>query len=145
CAGDLFDNAQPAEQWWQGLAAHLKEHGRPERPVFLLPGNHDPLKPGSIYSSEHPFRRQLPERVYVIDRDDFTHEISKDAVLHAVPCLSQAGQDDPTTKLPFREEGDRRIRIGLVHGQTFEGVRGQQLNFPLSKTAASERGYNYLA
>jgi len=37
-----------------------------------------------------------------------------------------------------------RIRIGLVHGQTFEFPEFQT-NFPISKTAATERGYDYLA
>lgn len=144
CAGDLFDSAQPEEEWWQGLVQHLTRHGRPECPVFLLPGNHDPLKPGSVYGSEHPFRRALPAWVHVVDRLDFSYELSKDAVLHAVPCLSQAGQDDPTKKLPRRAEGDRRLRIGLVHGPTV-AVEGTQPNFLVSKTAAHELGFDYLA
>lgn len=144
CAGDLFDSPQPDEPWWRGLAEQLHAHGRAERPVFLLPGNHDPLKAGSVYSSEHPFRRLLPNWVHVVDRDDFSFELSKDAVLHAVPCRSQAGQDDLALRLPPRAEGDARIRIGLVHGQTFD-IEGHQSNFPISKTAAHERGFNYLA
>lgn len=144
CAGDLFDSPQPEEHWWKGLVQHLKTHGREDRPVFLLPGNHDPLKPGSVYSREHPFRLALPQWVHVVDRDDFSYELSKDAVLFAVPCLSQAGQDDPTKKLPSRAEGDKRIRIGLVHGPTV-AVEGTQPNFLVSKTAAHERGFDYLA
>jgi DNA repair exonuclease SbcCD nuclease subunit len=144
CAGDLFDSPQPDREWWEGLAEQLKRHGKPERPVFLLPGNHDPVKAGSVYSGEHPFRRALPHWVQVVDRDDFSFEFNKDAVLHAVPCRSQAGQDDPAMKLPARGDGDTRIRIGLVHGQTFD-IEGHQSNFPISKTAAHERGYNYLA
>lgn len=144
CAGDLFDSAQPEEKWWRGLLQHLISHGRPECPVFLLPGNHDPLKPGSVYGSEHPFRRGLPHWVHVVDRNDFSYDLSKDAVLHAVPCLSQAGQDDPTKSLPRRAEGDRRLRIGLVHGPTM-AIEGTQPNFLVSKTAAHELGFDYLA
>jgi DNA repair exonuclease SbcCD nuclease subunit len=144
CAGDLFDSPSPDEPWWRGLAEHLIAHGRAERPVFLLPGNHDPLKAGSVYSAEHPFRRLLPSWVHVVDRDDFSYELSKDAVLYAVPCRSAAGQDDLSLKLPPRAAGDQRIRIGLVHGQTFD-IEGHQSNFPISKTAAFERGFNYLA
>lgn len=144
CAGDLFDSPEPEEEWWQGLLKHLETHSRPECPVFLLPGNHDPLKPGSVYGSEHRFRRALPAWVHVVDRADFSYELNVDAVLHAVPCFSQAGQDDPTKRLPRRNEGDRRLRIGLVHGPTV-AVEGSQPNFLVSKTAAHELGFDYLA
>lgn len=144
CAGDLFDSPQPEEEWWRGLLQHLASHGRAECPVFLLPGNHDPLKPGSVYGSEHPFRRALPKWVHVVDRTDYSFELGRDAVLHAVPCLSQAGQDDPTKHLPQRAGGDRRLRIGLCHGPTV-AIEGTQPNFLVSKTAAHERGFDYLA
>jgi len=144
CAGDLFDSPQPEEKWWRGLLQHLQHHSRAECPVFLLPGNHDPLKPGSVYGSEHAFRRALPPWVHTVDRDDFSYQLSKDAVLHAVPCLSQAGQEDPTKKLPRRREGDRQLRIALVHGPTV-AVEGSQPNFLVSKTAAHELGFDYLA
>ncbi|HEY6722750.1 MAG TPA: DNA repair exonuclease [Polyangiaceae bacterium] len=144
CAGDLFDSPQPEEEWWCGLVQHLERHGRPECPIFLLPGNHDPIKPGSVYGSEHAFRRALPAWVHVVDRSDFSYELSKDAVLHAVPCLSQAGQDDPTKSLPRRADGDQRLRIGLVHGPTM-ALEGTQPNFLVSKTAAHELGFDYLA
>ena len=73
CAGDLFDEPQPAEDWWRGLADRLRAHDWTGRPVFLLPGNHDPLTNTSCWHPSHPFRRALPEGVHVIDRDDFEH------------------------------------------------------------------------
>jgi DNA repair exonuclease SbcCD nuclease subunit len=66
------------------------------------------------------------------------------AVLFAVPCESRAGQADPTTTIPKRAAGDERIRIGLVHGSTFD-LPGAQLNFPIDRDAALERGLDYLA
>ncbi len=144
CAGDLFDEPEPSQKWWFGLAQHLATHGRSSCPVFLLPGNHDPLRPGSVYSPDHPFRKELPPWVHVVDRDDFSFELGEGAVLHAVPCRSQAGQGDLTTKLPSREPGDERIRIALLHGRTVE-LPGQQTNFPIRPAAAAELGFDYLA
>jgi DNA repair exonuclease SbcCD nuclease subunit len=144
CAGDLFDEPTPAEPWWRGLLERLARLGWNDRPVFLLPGNHDPLVPASVWSSTHPFRQQLPPWVHVVDRDDFAFELSDEAVLHAVPCRSASGRSDLTERLPARAANDRRIRIGLVHGQTFEFPEFQT-NFPISKTAATDRGYDYLA
>lgn len=143
CAGDLFDEPSPDRDWWGPVATKLGAM-RSHRPVFLLPGNHDPLQPGSVYHPDHPFRRVLPSWVHVVDRDDFSHTLNHVAVLYARPCRSRAGQDDPALALPPREPGDDRIRIGMVHGSTFDAV-DCQINFPIAKDAAAQRGFDYLA
>lgn len=143
CAGDLFDEPNPDREWWEPVAKKLAGM-RTRRPVFLLPGNHDPLQAGSVYHQEHAFRRALPAWVHVVDEDDYTFELKDVAVLHACPCRSRAGQDDPTQALPARAPGDERIRIGMVHGSTFDAV-DCQTNFPIAKDAAAQRGFDYLA
>jgi DNA repair exonuclease SbcCD nuclease subunit len=143
CAGDLFDDPTPDREWWEPLARKLSAAAS-GRPVFLLPGNHDPLQAGSVYHPDHAFRRALPAWVHVVDRDDFTFPLNEVAVLHARPCRSRAGQQDPALALPGREPGDARIRIGMVHGSTFDAV-DCQTNFPIARDAAARRGFDYLA
>jgi DNA repair exonuclease SbcCD nuclease subunit len=46
--------------------------------------------------------------------------------------------------LPARESGDARIRIGCVHGSTFD-IDGYQTNFPIGRDAGVQRGLDYLA
>ena len=46
--------------------------------------------------------------------------------------------------LPAREAGDKRIRIGCVHGCTFD-MEDYQTNFPISRDAGVQRGLDYLA
>lgn len=142
CAGDLFDEPGPDREWWEPVAQKLSAM-RTARPVILLPGNHDPLKPGSVYDRTHPFRSKLPKWVHIVDRDDFRFTLNEVAVLHARPCRSQAGQEDLALALS-REPGDDKIRIGLVHGSTFDAV-DCQTNFPIAKDAAALRGFDYLA
>jgi DNA repair exonuclease SbcCD nuclease subunit len=144
CAGDLFDEPLPGAEWWQPLAQLFSRRAWANRPVFLLPGNHDPLLSESIWAKEHKFRSLLPPWVHVVDREGFEVELSPGAVLYAVPCQSKAGQRDPTESIPRRAPGDERIRVGLVHGSTFD-AREYQTNFPISKDAALERGLDYLA
>ena len=144
CAGDLFDDPQPSKDWWQGLLDSLGRHQWKDRPVFLLPGNHDPIDGSSLYDAGHPFRTNLPEGVHVVDSVGFSYELSEQAVLYAAPCRSKSGQQDPALSLPPREPGDSRFRIGLVHGQTFD-VDGCQMNFPISRDAPQQRGLDYLA
>lgn len=144
CAGDLFDAPEPDEEWWAPLLERLARHAQGDRPIVLLPGNHDPLTHGSVWSPEHPFRRGLPPGVHVVDRDDFTLELGPEAVLHAIPCRSKAGSADLALRLPAREPGDERIRVGMVHGSTFE-MPAFQTNFPIARDAAERRGLDYLA
>src|SRR5262249_20648939 len=110
----------------------------------LLPGNHDPLQTNSVYQEQHPFRQALPKWVHVVDRDGFEFSLNDDAVLYATPCRSVAGQEDPTLKLPLRAPGDQRVRIGMVHGNTFD-MEGHQNNFPIAPDAAHRQGLDYLA
>jgi DNA repair exonuclease SbcCD nuclease subunit len=144
CAGDLFDTPDPGNVWWEPLAKMLQQLEWTGRPVVLLPGNHDPLISGSPWEPSHPFRRHLPSWVHVVDQELLELPLAENAVLYAVPCRSQAGQGDPTLRIPKRVPGDDRIRIGLVHGTTFD-VEGHQMNFPISADAAVDRDLDYLA
>ncbi len=83
CAGDLFDTPLPEEHWWKGLVDHFRRRNWRDRPVFLLPGNHDPLQANSVWSPDHAFRRALPPWVHVVDRDNYEFPLSEDAVLYA--------------------------------------------------------------
>ncbi len=144
CAGDLFDDPSPSPDFWEGLADTFRNHGDDRRPVFLVPGNHDPLTPESVWAEGHAFRKRLPKWVHVVDRDDFQYELTPGAVLYARPCRSKAGESDLAMALPAREPGDERLRIGCVHGSTFD-KEGYQTNFPIRKDAGVQRGLDYLA
>lgn len=144
CAGDLFDERVPRRDFWHALAAHLLGLRDWTRPVVLLPGNHDPLASGSPYEPGSEFRRSLPEFVHVVDRDDFELPLGEGACVYARPCRSESGARDQALLLPAREEGDERIRIGMVHGTTFD-LPGHDAYFPIARDAAERRGFDYLA
>jgi len=144
CAGDLFDEPNPSETWWRELLRVFERRKWSGRPVFLLPGNHDALRPNSVWAEDHLFRKGLPAWVHVVDRDDFEVALSPEAVLYAVPCRSRAGADDPTLRIPKRASGDTRIRIGMVHGTTFD-LPDHMTSFPIARDAAQQRGLDYLA
>jgi DNA repair exonuclease SbcCD nuclease subunit len=142
CAGDLFDDPAPSADFWEGLAKVLQ--ASPPVPTFLVPGNHDPLTSESVWAPTHPLRRLLPDWVHVVDRDDFEFPLSDGAVLYARPCRHTAGEDDLAMALPARAPGDDRIRVGCVHGTTFD-LDGWQTNFPIRQDAGEQRGLDYLA
>ncbi|MDB4988763.1 MAG: hypothetical protein JWN04_3941 [Myxococcaceae bacterium] len=143
CAGDLFDEPSPSRVWWEPVAERFKKYNWKDRPVFLLPGNHDPLLQDAVWSNTQ-FRNLLPDFVHIVDRHDFEFTLANNAVLYAVPCMSKAGQRDPTELIPKRAPGDERVRIGMVHGSTFD-AQDCQTNFPIHRDAAVMRGLDYLA
>jgi hypothetical protein len=97
-----------------------------------------------VWARGHPFRAHLPEWVHVVDRDDFKYELSPDVILHARPCRSKAGENDLALALPIRQSGDERLRIGCIHGSTFD-IDRYQTNFPICRDAGVQRGFDYLA
>lgn len=144
CAGDLFEEPSPEELWSQGLLHEFRRRREWRRPVILLPGNHDPIGRGSAYDAAHSFRQGLPDYVHVVDRSAWELPLGEGAILYASACESRAGQTDLVASLPRRAPGDDRIRVGMVHGQTFD-IEGHQTNFPVARGSALERGFDYLA
>ena len=86
----------------------------------------------------------MPDWVHVVDSERFELALTPDAVLFAAPCTSMAGAEDLALSLPCRPEGDARIRVGLVHGSTFD-MEGYQTSFPIARDAPAQRGLDYLA
>ena len=60
------------------------------------------------------------------------------------PVQVEGGENDLAMALPAREPGDTRMRIGCVHGCTFD-IDGYQTNFPICRDAGVQRGLDYLA
>ncbi len=146
CAGDLFDDPTPAADFWEGLAQDVSR-SRSSRLIppsswfraimIRLPPNRSGLRVTR-------FESDLPHWVHVVDQDNFTCDLASDVVLYASPCRSKAGENDLAMALPAREPGDMRLRIGCVHGSTFD-IDGYQTNFPICRDAGVQRGLDYLA
>ena len=144
CAGDVFDEPSPEPLWWEGLLDCLRERTWSERSLYLLPGAHDPLLPKSIWTPGSALRSGLPEWVHVVEQEGAMYELGDDAVLCASPCTSHASGTDLAMRLPEREEGDERVRIGMVHGRSVH-AGGDRTSFPVDPEAAQRRGFDYLA
>jgi DNA repair exonuclease SbcCD nuclease subunit len=145
-AGDTFEDNAVDRLLVRKAADILAAAGRP---VYLLPGNHDPLVPGSVW--QHPAWNTTPN-LHVL-RSDEPVEIAGGWLFPCV-CKEKHSRRDPTVWIPMRAAGtaDGRskqafldgIRIGIAHG-TVEGVDLQDPEYPIPRDAAARRDLCYLA
>lgn len=110
-AGDVFDS----ETLPSGETGRLLERLRSAAPLrwHLLPGNHDPDRPGGIY--ERLQRGGLPETVQ-LNREARAVEIAPGVALLPAPLTSRAVTADPTLWMDGAPTPPGTLRIGLAHG-----------------------------
>jgi DNA repair exonuclease SbcCD nuclease subunit len=110
-AGDVFEHSQLAPKVISQSLEAMRAVGVP---VYLLPGNHDPLDASSVYSSPL-FASERPDNVFVLDRAG-VHEVRPGLQIVAAPWRSKA----PTTDLVAKEfealRPDGITRVLVAHG-----------------------------
>ena len=105
-AGDVFEHNQLAPQVIGQSLEAMRAIGIP---VYLLPGNHDPLDASSVYTSAL-FTAECPDNVVVLDRAG-VHQVRPGLEIVAAPWRSKA----PTTDLVAEVlEGLRGLSGGPV-------------------------------
>ncbi|MCA0157358.1 metallophosphoesterase [Tsukamurella sp. M9C] len=132
--GDVFEDNRLAPAV---VARSLDRIAAIGRPVYLLPGNHDPLDAASIYTSE-VFRRHRPANVMVLESPG-VHEVRPGVELLAAPWFSKHPAGDPLTEAVAAAAPPAAgvIRVAVGHGGTLPvGARDQRL---IDVAALSER------
>lgn len=84
-------------------------------PVYLLPGNHDPLNAGSIYNSA-TFRDRCPEKVHVI-RDTQPVEVAGGVEIVGAPWVTKRPLTDLVWDAVEGLDSSTGTRIVAGHGQ----------------------------
>ena len=133
-AGDLFeDNAvdRTLVQRTVDILTHFQ--GR----VYLIPGNHDPLIPGSVW--EHPAWRSAENLIVLTEQKPV--EIPG-GFLFPCPIRDKYSRKDPTAWIEGKNVGT--IRLGMAHGNV-EGLPQDNPDHPIARDAANRAGLDYLA
>jgi DNA repair exonuclease SbcCD nuclease subunit len=137
-AGDLFEDHDVDEAVVRKTVAVLESFA--PIPVYVLPGNHDPLTPGSIWDRQS--WQRVGDHVHLlVDAEEI--QVRDDVVLYPAPLTQKRSAIDPTAWIPPRDPNDKRIRIGIAHGAL--DVLPQRANFPIAASRAHEAGLDYLA
>lgn len=130
--GDMFDSANPSSYAVRRVVEILNSSSIP---VYVLPGNHDPLIPGSLW--RHDEWKNVNGNVQLLEEN--IEVDAGTALLYPCPVKQKRSALDPTEWIPSRDAD--RPRIGIAHGSLSN--RGN--NFPIDPQRAIKSGLRYLA
>jgi Calcineurin-like phosphoesterase len=133
-AGDTFeDNGVDRD-----LVARVAEIlASPGCPVFILPGNHDPIQPGSVWG--HPIWATIPSVTILKEQTPIN---VPGGTLLPCPIFVRRSQEDPTKWITgSREEG---IRVVVAHGNVGE-MMAEEGGFPIDIATPTRCQADYVA
>ena len=129
-AGDLLEKTADRDTV-DALKQGLSECGVP---VFIAPGNHDPLGPGS------PWEEQWPENVHIFGPD--LESIALPELDARIWGAGYTSMDCPPLLEGFQAEGEEKWKIGLLHA---DPVRPDSPYCPVTAAQAEGSGLDLLA
>jgi DNA repair exonuclease SbcCD nuclease subunit len=148
-AGDLFDRDRPdidsAKRAIDALAG--APAGESPVPVAVIPGNHDPFTPGSVWTKA-PWA-EPPETVRVFtEAAPVVRPWDLDLVLYPCPLAARDGNDSPVSWIREEREGragDAEFHVGVAHGSLTVVPDMPEYGFPLDPGELAQLGLDYLA
>ena len=142
-AGDLFqDNQVSAETAYQATA--ILAEAAPI-PVYVLPGNHDPLSTDSVYRRA-AFTDRRPSNVTVLESDETVAIPESQCTLYPCPVRERRSSFDPTAGLAERRRAEgQAISIGVAHGSLAIEGRHSPDDHPIAVNVAERLGLDCLA
>jgi DNA repair exonuclease SbcCD nuclease subunit len=136
-AGDLFDSNE-VDRSLVEVAVDLLRRVAPV-PVYVLPGNHDPMTRDSLYLDK---LWGSAENVVILDQEEPVRVPSVGVTLYPCPVKQRQTTQDPTRWIRTANED---ISVGIAHGNlTIEGFMDEP-NFPVDPQRAEKSGLDYLA
>lgn len=129
-AGDLFDGGALYRETGEALAAALGQMGCP---VFIAPGNHDPVTGNS------PYRTLVwPENVHIFTEETIRSVELDCCTVHGAAFTAADREDDPLAG--FHAPDDGKVHIMVLHGDV-----GGRRYAPISEESIARSGLHYLA
>ena len=144
-SGDVFETSRVSRQV---VARACEAMATIPVPVLLLPGNHDPLDAGSVYTSDY-FTGRQPSNVRVLTGDDIERPLSGVEVLGA-PWLSKRPMVDLVARACADLTNDPTVlRILVGHGAVDildpDQDNPAQINLSQLETSLTARRIHYVA
>lgn len=133
-AGDTFEDNGVDRVLVQRVADIL---GKFNGVVYIIPGNHDPLIPGSVW--EHPAWASHAN-LHVLKKTEPV--MISGGVLYPCPACEKYSNRNPIQWIEVVQS--KGIAVAIAHG-TVEGVPQEEVEYPIPRNAATLAGLDYLA
>ncbi len=136
--GDQFDGPNPDP----GLVRDMLDRiaAFPDLPVHMIPGNHDPSEPGSVYTRAG-FRAPKNLHLHLEPKPVPLPELG--VTLYPCPCSARFGTDPMAWIAPRTPEDG--LRIALAHGSLPQFADAEQRNYPILADAPTRYDLDYVA
>ncbi len=137
-AGDLFDTPEPQKSLVKFIINELEKLEKQKITVFIISGNHDPYKKGSVW-----LEYKFPKNVIIFDSPELEPKRIDGLTVYGLAYTND-------TKQPlkgFSVEKDDNFKVGLIHGSTTninweeEPEKGYR---PISKEDINKSGLDYI-
>ena len=137
--GDVFEHNMVGNEDVSKVVSIFNSYS--DIPIYLLPGNHDSLGPGSVYE------RDIFSRISNLTIFKKCEPLTINGVIfHPLPIESYYRKDHRTRKLQCVKEIEG-IHIGVAHGSLIGEVpvSDEDLDYPIDPSCIEETGLDYLA
>lgn len=132
-AGDLFDSTSASAETLRNVQNALAEV---KIPVFITPGNHDYLCPGSPYEADG-----WPENVHIF-KNTKIEEISVPELSCKIYGAGYTSMDCPALLKGFQAAGEEAWHLGIFHGDV---ENAGSPYFPITREQIRTSALSYLA
>lgn len=139
-AGDVFDDNSVSLVESQRLFDILK--GKP-MPVYVLPGNHDPYRPGSVWD-RHPWSGFEGTSIYLLNRKAPVF-FQDDVIIYPCPVTQKTSIVSPTEWIEQDDIKGNDIHIGVAHGSVMDRDTLPPDDHPILPDCAEVCRLDYLA
>lgn len=143
-AGDLFDSERPDPTT---AAVALDALARSGVPVAVIPGNHDPLVPRSVWERP-PWDSPPPNVIVFREARPVERPWGLDLVLYPCPLLAKDGSVSPVAWIAearAERECVARFHVGLAHGTVMRMPEFADTSFPIEPGEVAALSLDYLA
>ncbi len=139
-AGDVFDGEALSDSTLAQTLARLA--AQPYATWHLLPGNHDPARPGGVWQAVQ--RLGVPANVR-LHLEPEPAEIAPGVHLLPAPLKAKSTSSDPTAWMDTATTPAHALRIGLAHG-SIKGFGGLgEAAVPIDPARPKRAGLSFLA
>lgn len=133
-AGDLFDDPHPSQSLVSFVMDEMKNA---EIPIFLVPGNHDPMIKSCVYTEN-----DFPSNVTIFDTEFSCIKVG-DLAVHGIAYDPEKFDKHILRDLP--EPLPDRYNIALVHGSYKFMDFGDENYYPIEKEEIKSSKMDYIA